>query len=164
MKSHKKNKILLSVFLVVSIIMICVFLLPIARQFNTDMNAYETQRAYRNDYTLHTTPLSEEVVKDICTKLEIKDTSEHCQLGTLVYAPDFFDEIKAYFEGVPDQEKTFITVQSKLDRYLVRCRVPDIEGYYSCKYDIRGDNKYPLFFRFNNFDFYYEILIPTGGS
>lgn len=164
MKFQKKSKILLAGFLVVFAIIGCILLLPIARQLNNNMNGYATQRAYRSDYTLHTTPLRKEVIEEICTKLEIKDASEHCQPDAIVYAPDFFDDIKTYFESVPDQEKTYTLVQNKLGNYLVFCNEPNPDGNYRCRYDLRADNRYPIFFKFDKNNFYYEVIATIGGS
>lgn len=130
------------------------------------MNAYATQRAYRSDYTLHTKPLSEEVIEEICTKLEIKDASEHCQPDAIVYAPDFFDEIKIYFNDLPEKEKTYENVENVLGEYFVNCEESDSDGYYRCKYDLLGDRKYLVFFYFDENDHYYQVIANTsiGGS
>lgn len=130
----------------------------------TSKNEYNTQIAIREDYTLHTTPLRESVINDICLNLNIQASSENCQTNAIVYAPDFFDEIKAYFRDLPNQEKTYATVQEKLGDYLVFCGKPDPDGSYRCKYDLRGDNRYLIFFSYDENNFYYEVTAPVGGG
>jgi hypothetical protein len=117
----------------------------------------ETRVASRDDYKLYATPLTEEVVHDICSKLNLKETSENCQPDAIVYAPDLFDEIKAYFNKLPDQDKTYDTVQDYFGKYLWTCRKTTSTGHYECEYDLRGDNVFPIVFYFDENDFYDEI-------
>jgi hypothetical protein len=132
------------------------------------MKAYETRVAYRDNYKLHTTPLDKEAVKDLCVKLDIKASSENCRINAVVYAPDLFDEVKVYFRNLPDQDKTYNNVQKLLGTYLDYCEnpVPDgrYAGHYRCLYDLRGDKMYPIFFLFDENDFYYEVIANIGGS
>lgn len=164
MKGKHKAFAVLGVLFLVCIVVVYVYVLPVAKIVRVDLQEYETRIAIRDDYTLHTTPLDKTVVEDICQKLGIQTSSANCQPNAVVYAPDFFDEIKAYFRGLPDQEKTYATVQSKLGNYLIFCGKPDPEGRYTCRYDIRGDNRYPFFFDFNKDDYYYEVIATIGGS
>lgn len=161
-----KNKVLvaLGVLFVVCATLFYIYILPVAKMVSTDMQAYETRVAIRDDYTLHTTPLTKDVVEDICVKLEIKATSENCRPDAVVYAPDFFDEIKIYFRSLPDEEKTYSAVQDKLGDYLVFCGESHPSGHYRCRYDLRGDKRYPVFFWFDKDNFYYEIIATIGGS
>jgi hypothetical protein len=93
MKLSKKAKLILGIALVVLGVLLFAYVLPIVAKVRADLKAYEAQVAYRKDYKLHTTPLSINVVNDICSKLNIEDTSENCRPGAVVYAPDLFDEI-----------------------------------------------------------------------
>ncbi len=81
-----------------------------------------------------------------------------------MYAPDLFEEVKAYFKNLPKQDKTYDTVQDRLGSYLVFCESPDFEGYFRCSYDLRGDSAYPVFFLFDKNGFYQEIIANTGGD
>jgi len=148
MRLSKKTITILGITLVIFVSLIYFYILPVVNTVYTDMKAYETRIAYRDNYKLHTTPLSKDVVDDICSKLAIKESSENCEPGTVAYAPDFFDEIKVYFNGLLDQDKTYNTVQDKLGTYLVHCEKPAPDGHYRCRYDIRGDEIYPIFFLF----------------
>ena len=159
-----KKRITILVVLLAFLSLICFFVLPIADRTNKDLRAYETRIAYRDNYRLHTTPLTNAMVDDICSKLNIKETSENCQPSAVVYAPDFFNEIKSYFNSLPDQDKTYATVQDRLGKYLVSCEKPDPNGNYLCEYDIRGDEVYPVSFYFNEKDFYFRIFANIGGS
>ena len=144
----RKRKILalLGILLLMCTALFYIYILPAAKVVIADMQAYETCVAIRDDYTLHTTPLEKSVVEDICLKLGIQTSSEDCQPNAVVYAPDLFDEIKAYFRDLPDQEKTYATVQDKLGNYRVFCGALNSDGHYSCRYDIKGDNAYSIFF------------------
>lgn len=164
MKLSKKATTVLGIALVTFAVVLFVYVLPIVTKVNADLRAYETQVAYRDNYKLHTTPLDASVVEDICLKLDIKESSEHCQPNNMVFAPDFFDEIKIYFGNLPDQDKTYELVQDKLGAYLDHCEKPAPDGHYRCIYDIRGDERYPIFFYFNKDGFYYRIIANTGGS
>lgn len=154
----------LGIALVISVAMLLIFMLPIISRVNTDLKAYETRVASRDDFRMHTTPLAKSVVEDICSQLGIRESSDHCQSGNMVYAPDFFGEVKAYFRNLPDRDKTRDIVQDKLGAYLEYCEEPATDGHYRCSYDLRGDKKYPIFFYFNNDGFYYRIIANTGGS
>ena len=67
-------------------------------------------------------------------------------------------------EVYPIKKKTYATVQEKLGSYLVFCGKPDPDGSYRCKYDLRGDNRYFIFFMYDEENFYYEVSAPIGGS
>lgn len=161
---RKKRVAIYAVLFTIFMLTIYIYILPVVTTIYTDMKVYETRVARRNNYKLITTPLDQDTVKDICTKLKIVDTSESCVDGATVFAPELFDEIKEYFKGRPEQEKTLDIVQEHLGNYLVQCERPDPDGYYRCKYDLRGDKIYPIFFLFDQSNFYYEIIANIGGS
>jgi hypothetical protein len=164
MKLSKKGMSVLGITLVVLVVLLLVYGLPIVTKVRADLKARETQVAYRNDYKLHTTPLSADVIDDICSKLNIQESSESCQPDAGVYAPDLFDEIKTYFNNLPDHDKTYDIVQEKLGVYLDYCGKPYPNGDYRCRYDIRGDYVYPIFFHFDKNGMYYRIIANIGGS
>jgi hypothetical protein len=164
MKPGKKVAMVLGIALVMVMALLVVSGLPIIAKMNADLKAYETRIAYRDNYKLHTTPLTKSVVEEICSQLGIKESSDHCQPNAVVYAPDLFEDIKTYFGNLPDQDKTHALVQNKLETYLDSCEDPAPDGHYRCRYDLRGDKKYPIFFYFNKDGFYYRIIANTGGS
>ena len=161
MRLSRKAVSILGITLVVLLIL---YLAPVVIKVNADLKAYQTRVAYRDDYKLHTTPLSPDVVNDICSKLNIQETNENCQPGVVVYAPDLFDEIKTYFNGLPDQDKTYAIVQQHLGKYLLSCNKTTSDGHYRCRYDLRGDSIYTVAFYFDENDFYFRIIANTGGS
>ena len=124
MRLSKKAAFTLGIALVAFVVLLFAYVLPIATKVRADLRAYETRVAYRDDCKLHTTPLPESVVEDLCLKLDITGSSEHCQPNSVVYAPDLFDEIKTHFNDLPDQDKTYDIVQDKLGVYLDRCEKP----------------------------------------
>ena len=164
MRLSKKVTTIFGIALVVIVVLLYVYVLPFVNKVNQGLNAYETRVAYRDNYKLHTTPLPKNVVDDICSKLEIKTSSENCKPNAVVYAPELFDEIKVYFRDLPNQDKTYDIVQDKLGTYLVYCENPDSDGNYVCHYDLRGDDVYPVAFFFNKAGFYYRIIANIGGS
>jgi hypothetical protein len=163
-KFGKRGATILGITLVIFVVILFAYVLPIVTKVRTDLKAYETRIAHRDNYKLHTTPLSRDVVDDICSKLTIEETNENCRPGAVVYTPDLFDEIKAYFENLPDQDKTYDVVQDKLGAYLDYCGKPYPDGDYRCRYDLRGDHVYPIFFHFDKNGMYYRITANTGGS
>jgi hypothetical protein len=164
MRAHKDKILLLGVAVVLLILLGYFYLWPTVYRISSGLKTYETRVAYRNNYKLHTTPLPQTVVDDMCFKLNLKATSEHCRSDMVVYAPDFFEEIKAYFNNLPDQSKTYDAVQDKLGTYLVSCETPDPDGMYVCHYDLKGDGIYPVAFFFDKHNRYYRIIASTGGS
>jgi hypothetical protein len=164
MRPSKKTITILGIGLVILASLVYFYVLPIANEVYSGMKLYETHVAYRDDYKMHTTPLSQNVVDDLCLKLEVKATSENCESGVVVYAPELFDEIKTHFINLPDQDKTYNIVQNKLGSYLVECEQPDPDGDYRCRYDLQGDKIYPVFFYFDKDGFYWRIIANTGGS
>ena len=163
MRVRTKTTFLLVITVAVLTTVILLFALPFATRVTMGLKLYETRVAERDNYKLHTTPLPKSVVADICLKLELEKTSAHCR-SDVVYAPDFFDEIKVYFGNLADQDKTQDLVQDKLGSYLDYCETPDSDGHYRCRYDLRGDDVYPVLFYFTKDNFYYRIIANTGGS
>lgn len=165
MRLSKKTNVVLGIALVVFVFLICLYnIFPVANTVYTRVIVYKTSVAYRDNYKLHTTPLPKNVVDDLCLKLFIKDSSESCNPDAIVYAPDLFDEVKAYFNGLSDESKTYEAVQSILGTFLIHCGTPDLKGRYRCQYDLRGDKIYPIAFYFDKHNFYYQIMANTGGS
>jgi hypothetical protein len=101
---------------------------------------YKQEKA---DYTKHSTPLEAEVVSDICTKLAISSQDKRCQQGAVVYAHEFFEDIKQYFRDLPDERSTKEEVDLVIGSYQLECepliRESSGKEYFSCIYDLRGD-------------------------
>lgn len=164
MRLSRKAITILGLMLVLIAAVLIAYVLPLITKVNADLKAYETRVAYRDDYKLHTTPLPKSVVEEICTQLDIKESSEHCKSNGVIYAPDLFEEIKIYFRNLPDQDKTRDVVEDKLGAYLDYCEKPYPDGSYVCHYDLRGDSIYPIAFFFDKNGMYYRIIANTGGS
>lgn len=164
MKYNTWITVCLSIVVISLILALYLFIWPAASRIYSLGKIDKTEVAHRDNYKLHTTPLSPAVVDDLCLRLNLNDTSEQCKPGVTVYAPELFDELKTYFKNLPQQDKTYDTVQEKLGSYLVFCGPPDHAGFFSCKYDFRGDKVYPIFFDFDKQGFYYEITANTGGD
>jgi hypothetical protein len=140
------------------------FAMPVLVNAHASWQRYTERVARQSDYTKITTPLPKNVVDDICSKFEIDRNDVRCLPDAIVYAPDFFGDIKTYLQRLPDQDATFEIVNEILGIYLVRCGSPDDEGYYSCRYDIRGDGIYPIFVHFTKEGQIYRVIANTGGS
>jgi hypothetical protein len=154
----------LVIITIIAFIAMVAYILPIIAKINTGLNAYQTQVANRNDYQLHTSPLPKSVTDDLCLKVIVDAPSEYCQPNAVVYAPELFEVIKAYFRNLPTKERTYANVQDRLGAYLDYCEQPNAKGQYRCRYDLRGDDVYPIFFYFDNEGSYYEIIASGGGS
>jgi hypothetical protein len=164
MRLTKRTIIILGISILICGFLSYIYVLPIFNEINSDNNIYATHVADRNNYKLHTTPLSKSVVDDICSKLMIEKTSENCKDGAVVYMPDFYDDIKTYFWNLPSQDRTYHTVQDKLGAYLIECAKPNPNGHFRCRYDLRGDGVYSIAFYFDENDIYFEIMANIGGS
>ena len=140
------------------------FIVPLAVHIYTTLQRYNERIASQSDYTKITTPLPRSIVDDICSKFEIDPNDTRCLPGAVSYGPDFFEDIKSYFKGLPRQDQTFATVEEKLGPYLISCEKPDNEGYYSCSYDLRGDGRYRIGVFFTKDNFYYRVIASTGSS
>jgi len=120
------------------------------------------------DYTLHTTPLKAEVIRDICEKFEISDDDPRCIPGTKVYAPEFFADIKKYIRGLPEDKASIEEAQRLLGKYEIGrepiTKLEDGTEYFRIFYDLRGDLVYPIFIRFNGNGGIEEIMANAGGS
>jgi hypothetical protein len=160
---NRKMRWILGITLVIFLLLLA-YVLPIITTFWTDLKAYETQVAYRDDYKLHTTPLPATTIADLCAKLGINASNEHCESKAVVYAPDLFDEIQTYFRNLPQENRTYALVEDRLGAYLDGCEKPNLDGHYRCIYDLRGDEAYPIFFYFDRDGYYYRIIANTGGS
>lgn len=160
----KKGIVLLIVVLFTFLWLGYFYIFPIVNKISIDLNAYNTRIAYRDNYRLHTTPMPQNLVLDICKKLEIENSSEHCINNSKIYTPDFFDELKAYFNNVPKENQTYALVDEKFGIYLQHCGEVSPEGDYRCRYDFIGDGKYPFFFYFDKNNYYYRIIANIGGS
>ena len=163
MTKRKKLAFRAAAFAILTIVLYA-YVWPVVSKVNADLKAYSTRQAISNDYTLHTTPLPQSVVDDLCLKFGIEASSEHCQPGAIVYGPDFYDEIKSYFRNLPREDRTYEVVQDKLGAYLLHCEKPHQDGGYRCTYDLRGDKVYRIGIYFDENDFYWQVQASTGGS
>ena len=157
-KFSKWGLTILGITLVIFVVVLFAYVLPIVTKVRADLKAYEPHVAFRYDYVLYTTPLPISVVEELCLNLGTKEPGENCQPNNVVHAPDLFDEIEAHFKNLPDREKTYDVVQAKLGAYLDYCEKPDPDGDYRCRYDLRGDDVYPVFFYFDKNGMYYRII------
>ncbi|MEW6401949.1 MAG: hypothetical protein AB1649_09125 [Chloroflexota bacterium] len=164
MRQNKKIVAALGIGAFACVLLGYFYVLPVINNVSENLAAYNTRVAYRDNYKLHTTPMPQDIARDICEKLEIELTSEHCKPNAVVYAPDFFDELKEYFLNLPEEERTYAIVQSKLGEYLQYCGEPQRDGSFDCRYDFIGDGKYSFFFFFDKNNYYYRIIANTGGS
>jgi hypothetical protein len=159
-----RRKAFLPLLLLVTLAGAIVFLSPITIDIYASLKAYNARVANSYDYTKFTTPMSANAVVDICAKFELSLDDERCQSGATAYAPDFFEDIKSYFDESPRGSVTLQLVQDKLGSYQIGCEAVNNNGNYRCRYDLRGDGRYPIFIYFSEKDVYYRIIANTGGS
>jgi hypothetical protein len=132
----KKRHLVIGLLLGCIVIFLTLEVIPLVQQ----VRRYKAEKA---DYTRHTTPLTMDTVKDICSKLGLPGQDARCNGETAVYAPEFFDDIKEYVRNLPKEKATQEEVDRILGPYKIRCSQPATLSsgkiYYSCLYDMRGD-------------------------
>jgi hypothetical protein len=117
-----------------------------------------------NDWRSRTSPLSQEVIKDICSNFDTGSSYSYCKTSGNVYAPDLFPLIKdTYLSKGP---KTYDDVQSVLGKYQVDFEPPVTlrsgEVYFVSWYDLRGDGVTAIVFSFNGNGYIEEIEYHLG--
>jgi len=125
-------------------------------------------KAEKADYTRYTSPLSSDTVKDICLKLALSDQDDRCRAGAVVYAPEFFDDVKEHFRSMPKEIATQEEVDKILGEYKMRCSQPTKLStgkiYYRCLYDLHGDEVSIISVYFHGDGTIDYIMASTGGS
>jgi hypothetical protein len=165
MTRDQKIRISLGMTFILLILGLSLYILPSIITIYNGVKASEMRNDRKVNYKSYTTPLSKEVVEDVCLKLEIQATSEDCVPTAIVYGPDFFDEIEAYFRLRPaGRERTYEFIQDKLGAYWVGCEPPTPSKDYLCVYDLRGDGMYPFHIRFDKYDRYDPPDPRLGGG
>lgn len=133
---RRSKTIIAALFTFLAIGLFLVVILPLHLQ------ALEYTRE-KSDYTKHSTPLEARVISDICIKLAISNQDKRCQPGAVVYAPEFFEDIKRHFRDLPDKRSTKEEVDRMIGPYQLECepliRESSGKEYFSCIYDLRGD-------------------------
>lgn len=115
----------------------------------------------RDDWKARTIPLSEEKRADLCAKFVVTQV-EICTPQAVVYGPEFYKYIDAFFEsGVFSQEM----VEGKLGPYLLECsslkKLQNGQEYYSCDYDLAGDEKFPILVHYDAYGFLIKLVSNT---
>jgi hypothetical protein len=100
------------------------------------------------NWRAHTSPLSQDVIDDLCLKFKLPTNDPRCQPGARVYAPDFFSVIRATFQPKNGPWATYDEVQLKLGKYQFTYDPPVTTGdgltYFRAHYDLRGDQVFPI--------------------
>lgn len=96
-----------------------------------------------------TSPLDDEVIADLCSKLEIPARTSPCSSKGPIFAEDFAPAVRDIRTlGV----RTYDDVQQRLGRYQSYCEPPvrmsDGNVSFRCFYDFRGDGVYRPGFAF----------------
>ncbi len=96
----------------------------------------------------HTSPLSQDVIDDLCLQFNLSANDPRCQTGARVYAPDFFSVIRATFQPKNGPWATYEEVQKRLGKYQFLYEPPVTTGNgFTCfvaHYDLRGDQVFPI--------------------
>jgi len=121
-----------------------------------------------DDYKSKTSPLAEDVVQDLCNKLDLPAQDWRCQPETIVYAPEFFDDIKSYLRNLPPALSNREEVDKLLGPYLLSCDPPQVINNfgkpYRCLYDIHGDDVSIIGVYFAEDGSINRVHASTGGS
>lgn len=97
-----------------------------------------------------TSPLSEEVLKDLCEKFSGQESTRLCTSREPIFAPHFFPIISDEFQV---GRATYDEVQAKLGEYQ-KWKGPVItlgsgEKYFEAWYDLKGDSRTAIIFYFS---------------
>jgi len=145
-------------------VMICVLVYIIIPLISMNIE-YKRELA---DVTRNTTPLTAEVVEDICKKFSIQADDPRCQPGATVYSRQFFPDIKSYLYDLPKDQANEEEVSKLLGLYEYyrepMTRVSDGPDYYRVWYDLRGDHVYRLVIFYREDGSIKEIMSTGGGS
>lgn len=105
---------------------------------------------YRDVTSYHnrTSPLAEDTVKDLCSKLNLLISDPRCSANRSVYAPEFFDDIIMRLKPADGRVVTINEVEELLGEYEYK-REPnatfsDGSEYYVVYYDLQGDRVFPI--------------------
>jgi hypothetical protein len=114
-----------------------------------------------------TTPLDPAVVQDMCAKLDLRPGDKRCREGAIVYAPDFFPEIKSVFRS--SDEATYDQVQELFGKYQYECEDPVYTKStdritFNCYYDLHTDRRYRFSFMFRDDGKLLRIYASRGGG
>lgn len=118
----------------------------------------------KSDYTKRTTPLAETVVADLCEKLTLPEDDPRCQPGATVYAPEFLDSIKRYFNKLPAEKANQEEVDRVLGEYFYTRYIWPETKEYSRYYDLRGDHVAIIVVFFEANGTINHIIASVGGS
>jgi hypothetical protein len=163
-----KKKLALSLFAISSLGLCCLlfvfYIRPLVLDIYRSLRSYNEHVTSQSDYTEITTPLSRDVINDLCSKFEISPDDPRCLADSVAYGPDFYEDIRDYFHALSPEEATKEEVQIKLGAYLESCESPDKDGNYVCWYDLRGDGIYHIVVFFNQYGYIYRFIANTSGS
>jgi hypothetical protein len=115
MRKHRKIIVAgLLLGLIVYIMLVIEYAVPIIVKI-------QERTDYYNDYSKHTSPLPEEVIQDICTKFVENKKDLRCMPGAIVYAPQFFDDMRAKITPWGFYKPSYDQVQLWIGRYQIEC-------------------------------------------
>lgn len=101
------------------------------------------------------TPLTSEVVDDVCVKLEIASDDWRCNHSREVYTVDFFDAIHKKFDPTEKGSYTHDEVRQLIGEYEYSCsdksQNKDIK-YYECLYEFNSDGIFQFRIYYFNVD------------
>ncbi len=113
-----------------------------------------------------TSPLDQDVTKDICRKFALSADDPRCQPGAQVYAPDFFGDITRALRPHDEEWATYNDVQEKLGTYQFAYEPPVTTGngltYFVARYDLKGDRVYPIVIFFYADGRLWRIIADVG--
>ena len=120
------------------------------------------------DVTRFTTPLTAEVVEDVCKKFSLQTDDPRCQPGATVYAREIYPDIKSYLYDLPKDRANEEEVSKLLGLYEYyrepMTHVSDGPDYYVVSYDLRGDHVYRLVIFYREDGSIDKIMSSGGGS
>jgi hypothetical protein len=113
-----------------------------------------------------TTPLDPTIVRDLCMAFSLRLDDTRCQPDSIVYAPEFFDVIRETFAPSTGTWATYDKVEGKIGKYQYKLEPPvtqaDGTTYFVAKYDLRGDQVFPIGMFFDGNGNLFRIVTDIG--
>jgi hypothetical protein len=137
-------KLLKIIGIILAVPLVCFCSIIILQNFVLSLSSYQQSVAWRRS----TSPLPEQVVKDLCNKLALPAEDQLCTSDDIL-ARDFYPIIRKAF---PPGETRYQDIQNVLEEYQSESeqlgRLADGQKYYRVSYDLRGDGTSAIIYYF----------------
>jgi hypothetical protein len=161
------KKTLSIIFKIAAFVLVLVAFLMFCRLLKTGavLGYYDYENAIH--WRDKTEPLDSTVIKDLCSTFVLPASDPKCKPGSIVYAPDFFEDVIKTFRTHDGIYATYDDVQKKIGKYQFKFEPPVTESdgktYFVARYDFQGDRVFPIVMFFYGDGRLWRIVANTGG-